>query len=102
MDMVSVGIKKCQNALVVSAFIIFALLLVSCGGGSSQSSSTDPPPGGTGTASVTIGPSRAALTTGQTQTFTATVTGNSVTTVTWEVDSIAGGNSSVGTVTAGG
>jgi hypothetical protein len=99
--MASVGVKQCQNALAVSALVIFALFLVSCGGGSSQPSSTDPS-GGTGTASVTIGPSRVALTTGQTQTFTATVTGNSVTTVTWEVDSIAGGNSSVGTVTAAG
>jgi hypothetical protein len=99
--MASLGIKQCQNALVVSALAIFALLLFSCGGGSSQPASTDPS-GGTGTASVSIGPRRAALTTGQTQTFTATVTGNSVTTVTWEVDSIAGGNSSVGTVTAAG
>ena len=43
-----------------------------------------------------------ALTTGQAQTFTATVTGNTLTTVTWEVDSIPGGNSSVGTVSATG
>jgi hypothetical protein len=55
-----------------------------------------------GTASVSISPVRAALTTGQSQAFTATVTGNSVTTVTWEVDSIPGGNSSVGTVSATG
>jgi hypothetical protein len=55
-----------------------------------------------GTASVAISPVRAALTTGQAQTFTATVTGNPTTTVTWEVDSIPGGNSSVGTVSATG
>jgi hypothetical protein len=55
-----------------------------------------------GTASVSISPVRAALTTGQSQAFTATVTGNSVTSVTWEVDSIPGGNPSVGTVSATG
>jgi hypothetical protein len=55
-----------------------------------------------GTASVSISPLRAALTTGQSQAFTATVTGNAVTCVNWEVDSIPGGNSSVGTVSATG
>ena len=55
-----------------------------------------------GSASVAISPVRAALTRGQAQTFAATVTGNPVTTVTWEVDSIPGGNSSVGTVSASG
>src|ERR1700719_1990103 len=55
-----------------------------------------------GTASVSISPLRAALTTGQSQAFTATVTGNAVTCVTWEVDSIPGGNSSVGTVSTTG
>jgi hypothetical protein len=55
-----------------------------------------------GTASVAISPLRAALTTGQSQPFTATVTGNAFTCVNWEVDSIPGGNSSVGTVSATG
>jgi hypothetical protein len=98
--MASFTVKKCQNFLFIAVFLIFPLLLVSCGGGAATPS--DPSSGGTGTASVTIGPSRAALTTGQAQAFAATVTGNSVTTVTWEVDSIPGGNASVGTVTAAG
>jgi hypothetical protein len=99
--MTSFTVKQSQNFVFISAFLVFPLLLVSCGGGAATSA--DPSSGGgTGTASVTIGPSRAALTTGQTQTFAATVTGNSVTTVTWEVDSIPGGNASVGTVTAAG
>jgi hypothetical protein len=95
--MASLGVKHFQNSLLISAFLILPLLFVGCGGGQST---TTPPPGGT--ASVTISPARAALTTGQSQTFTAAVTGNAVTTVTWEVDSIPGGNSSVGTVTAAG
>jgi hypothetical protein len=43
-----------------------------------------------------------ALTTNQTQTFTATVTGNSDTTVRWEVDSVPGGNGDVGKINASG
>src|ERR1019366_2342681 len=97
--MPALAIIRFQNTLFISAFLVVPLLLVGCGGGQST-----PPPSSTGTtgASVTISPVRAALTTGQAQTFTATVTGNAVTTVTWEVDSIPGGNSSVGTVTAAG
>jgi hypothetical protein len=38
---------------------------------------------------------------GQTQAFQAKVTGESNTTVSWEVDAIPGGNSSVGTIAAG-
>ena len=54
------------------------------------------------TATLTISPVRAALTTGQSQAFTATGSGNAAISVTWEVDSIPGGNSSVGTVSATG
>jgi hypothetical protein len=55
-----------------------------------------------GTVTLTISPVRAALTTGQSQAFTATGSGNAAISVTWEVDSIPGGNSSVGTVSATG
>jgi hypothetical protein len=54
------------------------------------------------TATLTISPVRAALTTGQSQVFKATGSGNAAISVTWEVDSIPGGNSSVGTVSATG
>jgi hypothetical protein len=43
-----------------------------------------------------------ALTTGQPQTFTPTVTGNSDTIVRWEVDSVPGGNGDVGKINASG
>ena len=78
----------------------FACLLVAtaawisgCG-----SSYTQPPPQVT----VSVSPKRSAVTTGQTQTFTATVSGSSNTNVTWEVDGAAGGSSSVGTITSAG
>jgi hypothetical protein len=94
--MASLGLKQSQNTVFISALLLLALIMAGCGGGS-----TTPPPS-TGAPSVAVSPSRAALTTSQTQAFTATVTGNSVTTVTWEVDSIPGGNASVGTVTTAG
>jgi hypothetical protein len=57
---------------------------------------------GTGSVTVTVSPKRVGLTTGQKQPFTAVVTGSSNTTVTWEVDTIPGGNSSVGTISGAG
>jgi hypothetical protein len=55
-----------------------------------------------GSVKVSISPKRAALTTRQQQTFTATVTGVSNTAVVWEVDSISGGSGSVGTISSSG
>jgi hypothetical protein len=56
-----------------------------------------------GTTAVSISPKRAAITTGQTQSFVATVTGASDMTVQWAVDGIAGGNSaSLGTIDGNG
>ena len=56
----------------------------------------------TGSVTVNVAPVRAALTTGQTQNFTATVAGSSVTTVRWEVDSVPGGNADIGKISASG
>jgi plastocyanin len=54
--------------------------------------------GGKQTVAVTISPTSATIRLGQTQQFTATVTGNSNTNVTWTVNGVNGGNTSVGTV----
>ncbi len=56
----------------------------------------------TGNVSVSVSPKRTGLTTGQTQQFTATVGGSGNTAVTWEVDTVTGGNGSVGTISANG
>ncbi len=48
--------------------------------------------------SVTISPASAGLNFGATQQFTVTVAGNTNPTVSWSVDGIAGGNSSVGSI----
>src|SRR5713226_2248934 len=49
--------------------------------------------------SVTISPTLVTLATLATQQFTATVTGTTNTAVTWQVNGVAGGNSTVGLVT---
>jgi hypothetical protein len=51
---------------------------------------------------VTIAPTTATLNTGATQQFTASVTGTTNTAVIWKVNGIAGGNATVGTVSATG
>jgi hypothetical protein len=51
---------------------------------------------------VTISPTSTTVPTGATQQFTATVTGMSNTSVTWSVNGIQGGNSTLGTVSTGG
>src|ERR1700736_1739455 len=52
--------------------------------------------------SITVSPTAANLLPGKSQQFTSTLTGNSNTNVTWAVAGVAGGNSSVGTITSQG
>ena len=64
-------------------------------------------PSGSASASITVftlstSPSGAVLSPGGTQQFTATVQGLSSASVTWSVDGISGGNSSVGTINSSG
>lgn len=54
------------------------------------------------TGPMTIAPGTASLLTGATQQFTASVQGLSNPTITWSVDSVAGGNASVGTISSSG
>jgi chitodextrinase len=51
---------------------------------------------------VSVSPKRAAVTSGQTQVFSAAVTGNSNTNVTWAVDAMSGGNATIGTIDSNG
>lgn len=80
----------------------FALLLVSsllgCGGVVGSGPSQSPPPSVT----VRVSPTSNSVLLGEQQLFTATVTNSSNTAVTWSVNGIVGGNSSVGTVSAAG
>lgn len=60
---------------------------------------------GTGTttsSTVSIAPRQASVTPGQTQQFQASINGKSSSAVTWAVDGISGGNSTVGTISSSG
>ena len=73
--------------------VLMALVWTGCG-----KKSTSTPTGVT----VTISPTTASVAGGATQQFTATVTGSSNTAVTWQVNSTAGGDAVVGTITTSG
>jgi serine protease len=51
---------------------------------------------------VSVTPATVTLQAGRTQVFAATLTNTANTVVTWEVNAVAGGNSTVGTITSGG
>jgi uncharacterized protein (DUF1800 family) len=87
----------------IAATGILALLMAGCSGFSSKgggSSPTTPPDNGT--VNVTVTPPTAMVRAGTTQSFTAAVTGNANTSVTWSVNTVAGGNTTTGTIDATG
>ena len=75
--------------------LAITLALVGCGG---KSTPTPTPP----EVSVSLNQSSVSLPVGGQVQFTATVQGTSNTAVTWSIDSVTGGNSSVGTIAAPG
>lgn len=76
------------------AFVVLAALLSGCGGGSQV---TTPPP-----ISVSVSPASANVAPGGPQQFTASVANASSAAVTWEVNGVAGGTATTGTITSGG
>jgi hypothetical protein len=72
--------------------LALVLLITSCGGGSSSST----------TVTIAISPTQVTLTPSQTAQFVATVTNSSNTSVTWQVNGIEGGNTSVGVISTAG
>lgn len=81
--------KKQYPFLAVSLFCLLIPTINGCHGGSS-------------TVAVTITPTTATVKLQATQQFTSTVTGNDNTNVTWSVNSVTGGNATVGTITTEG
>ena len=77
------------------------LALLGCGGGGSGSQPPPPPPPEIN--SVTVSPESAELFTSKSQLFTAQVTGTGAfnASVTWAVNGVNGGNSTVGTIAGG-
>ena len=78
--------------------------LAGCGGVGTQSGPPPgpPPPPPGNDVSVSVSPTTATVTIGQTTNFSATVSNTTNTAVTWNVNGVAGGNSSVGTISAAG
>src|SRR5581483_1765137 len=79
--------------------LVLSIATVSCGGSSSQTTSNE---GSSGQISVSVSPTTASISCTAKQQFTAAVTGGSNQAVTWAVDTIAGGNTNVGTVSTSG
>src|SRR2546426_1148563 len=84
-----------RRLLWVFLFAFTGFFLSACSG--AGRSNTAPPQ-----ISVTISPTSASVATGQTQQFTATVTGGSNTAVTWQVNGVTGGSTSAGTISSTG
>jgi uncharacterized protein (DUF1800 family) len=88
---------KSVKRMGIAVTVVLALLVAGCAGiGSKSGGSTTPPPDA-GVA-VAVAPSTAMVRAGATQPFTATVTGNANTSVTWSVNTVAGGNATSGTI----
>ena len=89
--------------LLLLVFVLSAALLVGCTGttkSSSPSNSNTPPSGSSVT--VTVSPASASVRAGATQSFSATVAGSSNTSVSWQVNGVAGGSAATGTITSSG
>jgi hypothetical protein len=84
------------SLLVLSA----ALSLAACA--TTSKSVAPPPPPPPGAVSVSVSPTSANIRAGASYTFSATVTGSSNTTVSWSVNSVSGGSSTLGTINASG
>jgi len=79
------------------AALLSTFLLMGCSGVQDSGLS-----GGSSQVTVAVTPSNASVVVNQTETFQATVTGSTNTAVTWQVNGIPGGNSTVGTISSGG
>ncbi|MGH9678209.1 MAG: hypothetical protein ACRD36_13980, partial [Candidatus Acidiferrum sp.] len=74
--------------------------MLGCGGGGSGSAVNPPSP--PPAIVVTVTPASGSILLGNSQTFAATVTNTTDTSVTWSVNGIAGGSASTGTITSAG
>ncbi len=82
-----------KRAILTAFAAVFVLLLAACGNGGST------PPNNP---SVTVSPATANVQEGSQQQFTATVSNTNDNAITWQVNGVTGGNTSVGTITAAG
>lgn len=88
--------SRIQTGFALALLFLLVFSGVSCGGGTSSSSSRPAP------VNVTVSPSSAQPFTGEQVQFTATAQNSAGATFTWEVNSQANGNSTVGTINSDG
>jgi hypothetical protein len=86
-----------RRANVLLATWITAAFFAGCGGGSGSAQNG----GGSGGVMLTLSPSSATVVVGQNEAFLATVSGSTNTAVTWEVNGITDGNTTIGTIAGG-
>jgi uncharacterized protein (DUF1800 family) len=102
--------RRAMSGILAVGLLLILVLGTACGGGSRSGSggsgnggggnSNPPPP--PPASSVTLTPPSATIFAGQTVTFNAQVNGTTDQTVTWSVNGIVGGNSTVGTISVAG
>src|SRR5439155_26472702 len=98
-----------ERRRVIAGLVAGLLHLAGCGGGgpgdnraTAPQPPSPPPPPPPAPIDVSVTPAAASVQTGGTQTFTATVTNTANRAVIWQVNGVAGGNTSVGTISTTG
>jgi hypothetical protein len=86
-----------MRSIAAAAVVLMVVMLAACGSSNPTIATSS-----TAGVTVTISPTQASVQTGKTQQFTATVTGSTNLTVTWKVNDVVGGNSTIGTVSSSG
>ena len=107
--------RRATNVSLTIAMLLILALATACGGGALGGNSGNngnggnggntnppPPPPPPPASSVTLTPTSATIFAGQTVTFKATVNGTTDQTVTWSVNGVVGGNTTVGTISTDG
>lgn len=94
----TIGEYLTKKRLVFLALLAAGAGTLGCGGGGAVAPPPPPPP----SIAVSVSPSSGSVVLGNQVTFSATVTNTTDTTVSWSVNGIAGGNSTVGSISSAG
>jgi hypothetical protein len=95
-------LPRLRPAFLFLLVFLVAMALASCGSASKTTTSQNPPPNTPGAVSVSVSPATANIRAGAGYSFSASVSGSTNTSVTWSVNSTAGGNSTLGTIDSNG
>jgi len=93
---------RTAHPFLLAVLMLSACGLPGCGGATGSEVIPPPPPPPTPSITVTVTPTTVSVLLGNSQTFAATVTNTTNTSVSWSVNSIPAGSASAGTITADG